>query len=65
MLVNRPALDTTEVDSRFLGVLTHDIRNREAVSRDQVGISRFQTAQASEKSYTTPFPLPAPANLGR
>ena|SRR6266478_5749570 len=34
------ALDTTKVDGLFLQVLMDNLHNREAVSRDQVGISR-------------------------
>src|SRR5258707_6812222 len=34
------AFDTAKVDGLFLGVLTDDLHNGEAVRRDQVGISR-------------------------
>jgi len=40
MLMDCLALDTAKVDSLFLGVFMNDLHNREAISRDQEGISR-------------------------
>jgi hypothetical protein len=55
------ALDTAKVGGLFLGVLTDDLHNREAMSGDQVGVSRVPTAQAAGgelyKFKSIPIPL--------
>jgi len=41
------ALDTAKVDGIFLQVLMDDLHNREAISRDQVGINRVPNHMSS------------------
>ncbi len=57
-LMNCLALDTAKVDGLFLWVLTDNLHNREAVSRDQVGITESQTARAAREELYKSIPMP-------
>jgi hypothetical protein len=51
-------LDTAEANGLFLGVIADDLHNREAISRDQVGISRVPNGTGCGEELYKPIPIP-------